>query len=95
MPNPVGEVQRTQRTFSVTFVSQERLGMLYDRVAKLSSYTRKKDRAAEMHWLDSTLHRLGLIPSGGEWATYALTLGVDFSGNLGVFVLQEPVEIKK
>lgn len=93
MANPVGEVQRTQKSFSVTFISQERLGLLYNRVSNLDTYhNRKKVRAAEFNWLDDTFRRLGLIPSGGEWATYAIALGVDFSGNLGVFVLQSPVE---
>lgn len=96
MANPVGEVQRTQKNFSVTFISQERLGLLYNRVSVLETFhNRKKARAAEFNWLDDTFRRLGLIPSGAEWGTYAIASGVDFSGNLGVFVLQSSVEIKK
>lgn len=79
---------------TLTFVSAEKLGILFQRVQQLATHERKKDRAAEVKFLDNTLRRLGLIPSGPQWSTVAIAVGCDRSGNLGAFISQEAVTME-
>lgn len=90
MANPI-EVQRTMSDFHITFISQEKLGVLFQKIQIWE--TTKKARAAQIRWLEDTLQRLGLIPHSSRLALYAIAIGSDGSGNYGVFVLQEPVII--
>lgn len=90
MANPVGEVQRTQMVVGVTFISQERLGVLFDQISPLGAET-KKARAKHTAWLAETLRRLGLIGSSPQWTVYGISVGCDKHGNYGAFVIQEQV----
>lgn len=80
----------------VTFISFEKLGLLATPLQQLATYARKKDRAAEIRFIDNTLRRLGLLKSSAsEWSTYAIAIGCDHSGNLGAFIIEDKVILGK
>lgn len=82
-------VQATIRQMRVTFVSQEALGVLFNNINEF--LPTKKRRAAHLRWVGETLRRLGLIDATSSWSIYAIAVGTDYSGNYGVFVIQEEV----
>lgn len=75
--------------FRVGFISPEKLGVMASWIERLGGRPSKRQRASDVQFIDKTLKRLGLIPDGCEWTTRAVTLGADFTGNYGVFIIQE------
>lgn len=85
------EAQASIKTMRITFVSQEKLGVLFNNINDGASAATKKRRAAHLRWVSETLMRLGLVDASSNWSVYAITVGTDFSGNYGVFVIQDRV----
>ena len=92
--NSAQHIQKTKGPFETIFIGQERLGVLFQKILEVPET--KKARARHFHWIDETLSRLGLhvgqpTLGSGDWSTYAIAVGIDFSGNYGVFLIREPI----
>lgn len=88
MANPI-EIQKSLKSMEVTFISQEKLGVLFDIIQRWQST--KKERASHVRHIANTLRFLGVLTTSSELSVYAVAVGSDFSGNYGVFVLQERI----